>query len=211
MSKLFSRSLIVVSGIIGLFTQMYPDKLFKLTYYTTLSNLLVVGFFSWILYLMWTKNEATLNSRVFLRWKGSVTILITLTFLVYAILLAPQADPEDFNTIHNYALHYVVPILVLVDWLIFDKGKIYKWSDPLLWTIAPLSYLAFSLIKGYVLNVPIPDSKHSPYPYFFLNVNQYGWDGVGKYVLMISLAYIVLGLLIVSIKNIQACMSKKNA
>ena len=190
---------------------MYPDKLFKLTYYTTLSNLLVVGFFSWILYLMWTKNEATLNSRVFLRWKGSVTILITLTFLVYAILLAPQADPEDFNTIHNYALHYVVPILVLVDWLIFDKGKIYKWSDPLLWTIAPLSYLAFSLIKGYVLNVPIPDSKHSPYPYFFLNVNQYGWDGVGKYVLMISLAYIVLGLLIVSIKNIQACMSKKNA
>ena len=211
MSKLFSRSLIVVSGIIGLFTQMYPDKLFKLTYYTTLSNLLVVGFFSWILYLMWTKNEATLNSRLFLRWKGSVTILITLTFLVYAILLAPQADPEDFNTIHNYALHYVVPILVLVDWLIFDKGKIYKWSDPLLWTIAPLSYLAFSLIKGYVLNVPIPDSKHSPYPYFFLNVNQYGWDGVGKYVLMISLAYIVLGLLIVSIKNIQACMSKKNA
>ena len=190
---------------------MYPDKLFKLTYYTTLSNLLVVGFFSWILYLMWTKNEATLNSRLFLRWKGSVTILITLTFLVYAILLAPQADPEDFNTIHNYALHYVVPILVLVDWLIFDKGKIYKWSDPLLWTIAPLSYLAFSLIKGYVLNVPIPDSKHSPYPYFFLNVNQYGWDGVGKYVLMISLAYIVLGLLIVSIKNIQACMSKKNA
>lgn len=211
MSKLFSRSLIVVSGIIGLFTQMYPDKLFKLTYYTTLSNLLVVGFFSWILYLMWTKNEATLNSRLFLRWKGSVTILITLTFLVYAILLAPQADPEDFNTIHNYALHYVVPILVLVDWLIFDKGKIYKWTDPLLWTIAPLSYLAFSLIKGYVLNVPIPDSRHSPYPYFFLNVNQYGWDGVGKYVLMISLAYIVLGLLIVSIKNIQACMSKKNA
>lgn len=211
MSKLFFRSLIVVSGVIGLFTQMYPDKLFKLTYYTTLSNLLVVGFFSWILYLMWTKNEATLNSRLFLRWKGSVTILITLTFLVYAILLAPQADPEDFNTIHNYALHYVVPILVLVDWLIFDKGKIYKWSDPLLWTIAPLSYLAFSLIKGYVLNVPIPDSKHSPYPYFFLNVNQYGWAGVGKYVLMISLAYIVLGLLIVSIKNIQACMSKKNA
>ncbi|MDO4432770.1 MAG: Pr6Pr family membrane protein [Aerococcaceae bacterium] len=197
------RLLIVLLGVIGLISQMYPSDFYKLTYYTTQSNLMVAIFFGYTVYLMLQSKDTILQSARFLRLKGGVTLMITLTFLVYAIMLAPQVEPKDFYTIHNFTLHYAVPILVILDWLLFDKGYAYRWSTPLYWTIVPLAYLAFSLVKGYVLQIPIPDEKHSPYPYFFLNVGKYGWGPVVQYILALSAAYIVFGYLMLAFKKIQ--------
>lgn len=203
MFKLIYRVLIVALSIIGLIAQMYPNKYYNLTYYTTQSSILVMLFFAYTIYLMRNQRWNRLRSSTFLRLKGGVTIMITLTFLVYAILLAPQVAPEDFHTINNYTLHYIVPVMVIVDWLTWDKGWHYRMIEPLTWAIVPIAYLIFSLVKGYLLRIPIPDAKHSPYPYFFLNVDKYGWSTVLMYIAGIAIFYISYGYLMLAVKKIQ--------
>lgn len=208
MSKLIYRLLIVALSITGLVAQMYPNKFYNLTYYTTQSSIIVMLFFAYTAYLMFSRQFERLHSSNFLRLKGGVTIMIALTFLVYAILLAPQASPEDFHTINNYTLHYIVPVMVILDWLVLDKGWHYRAIEPLTWAIVPIVYLIFSLIKGYILRIPIPEAKHSPYPYFFLNVDKSGWQTVLTYILVIAIFYIVSGYLMLAVKKMQATFTQ---
>lgn len=195
------RILTVLAGVIGLCYQLLPDKWEKFTYYTLLSNAVVVLFMSYTVWCMLTKRDEVLDSPVFLRLKGGVTIAITLTFLVYAILLAPKAKPEDFYHIKNYTLHYAVPIMVIVDWLFFDKPNAYRVGDPIRWTIFPLLYCVVALIKGYVFQIPISDEPNSPYPYFFLNVEKIGWSGFFMYFTAILVGYVVLGYIMYIVKR----------
>lgn len=197
------RVWIIVFAVIGLFLQLWPNQLYNLTYYTLLSNILVVGFVGYLLFLMRQRDIVTLSSERIIRLKASVTMAITLTFLVYAILLAPIAEPEDFYSIKNYTLHYIVPIMMIIDWLVSDKRGQYRKYDPFLWTIIPLLYMIFSLIKGIIFKTPIPDQKESPFPYFFLNINKIGWSGFFKYAIAIFILYVLLGYIVYSIKMIN--------
>ena len=52
-----------------------------------------------------------------------------------------------------------------------------------------LAVYDFALFNGLVLKLDVPNSKVSPFPYFFLNVNK-GWDVVFKWCLIIFVAYI---------------------
>lgn len=188
--------LIIVFGFVGL-VSMFPSEFYKLTYYTYLSNLLVFVFFLWFL----TTGGHHKSSPLRYRLKACITICITLTFLVYAVLLAPLATPEKFYTLRNFSLHYIVPILTIVDWLLFDAKGLYKKIDPLYWTILPLLYCVYSLIRGVVFRIPIPDEKHSPFPYFFLNIDKYGWNGFFVYFIGIVTMYIILGYIMYFVKK----------
>ncbi len=61
-----------------------------------------------------------------------------------------------------------------------DKAKQYRKLDPFFWTLIPLAYMLFALLNGLVLKWPIPGAKDSPFAYFFINVNKYGWAFVGQ-------------------------------
>ncbi len=95
-------------------------------------------------------------------------------------------------TIFIYAVYYIY----------FDKQGQYKIWDPIVWTILPLLYMIFALFNGLVLKLDVPNSKVSPFPYFFLNVNK-GWDVVFKWCLIIFVAYMVAGFIFYFIKQIK--------
>jgi hypothetical protein len=44
---------------------------------------------------------------------------ITVTLVTYAVVLAPQHDPHGLNAWTNAGLHYVVPAMAIVGWLLF--------------------------------------------------------------------------------------------
>lgn len=188
-------------ALYGLALQLLPNTFYNLTYYTLLSNVLVAGFLIWILVLMFKGKWSVLNSSPFLRLKAGVTMSILLTFLVYAIMLAPIAAPEDFYHWKNYTLHYLVPIFFTIDWCLFDRPGAYHKLDPFLWTLLPLLYMVFALIKGYIFRIPIPDQAESPYPYFFLNIDQIGWTGFLGYAIAIFIGYLVLGYVLYFVKR----------
>lgn len=195
------RMAIVGFGLYGLYLQLFPDDFYNLTYYTLISNILVVVFWIYLLFLMAKNKVSKLTSPKIVRLKGAFTMAIILTFLVYMILLAPIAEPKDFYNWKNYTLHYIVPIMTIIDWLMLDPKNQYRKSEPFIWTLIPLLYMAFSLIKGYVFNIEIPDQKHSPYPYFFMNINNIGWDGFLKYAIAIFIFYVVLGYILYFVKT----------
>lgn len=187
---------IIVFGTIGL-GYMFPNEFYKLTYYTYLSNLLVVLFFIWFIATGGHTHKNPLRYRL----KACVTICITLTFLVYALLLAPLASADKFYTLRNFSLHYIVPILTILDWILFDAKGMYKKIDPIIWTVLPFIYCVYSLIRGVVLRIPIPDEKHSPFPYFFLNIDKYGWSGFFVHFIGIVTTYIIIGYIMCFIKK----------
>lgn len=198
------RVLVVFLGTLGLGIELFKKGLYMLTYYTLLSNILVVGFSGYLLYLMVKDYDKALSDKKILRLKGAVTIAIMLTFLVYHFMLAPLATPEKFYQLENFLLHYIVPILFFIDWLLVDKRGYYKGYDPLLWCLVPAIYSIGALIKGYFFRIEIPGQVNSPYPYFFLNIDRFGFMGVCGFMAGILLAYAILGLLLYGLKMYKA-------
>jgi hypothetical protein len=130
--------------------------------------------------------------------KGAVTLYVAITGLVYHLVLTNPASgfavgpvertlPE---AIGNQLLHTVVPLLAVLDWLLFDERGRFRWRHALYWLAFPLGYLAFALIRGLIVG---------RYPYPFINVNELGYDGVSVSSLFFAVAFWVLGLLFVAI------------
>lgn len=116
-------------------------------------------------------------------------------------MLAPLKTPEEFWTIENFLVHYIVPYGALLDWALFDKGHCYKWWDPFVWTILPLAYAIISVAIALITRIPIGNNPDGPFPYFFLNVDKYGILGVIQYSLGLAAAFLVGSYVLVLFKN----------
>ncbi len=196
----YSRVLLFLAAFTGVYLEITKRGGFgMLLYYTVLSNLLVTVFTAYLLYVMSRSGENWQSQRL-LRLKGGVTMSIMITCVIYHFMLAPIAT--DFYRVENFLCHYIVPLWFLADTLLFDKQGQYKIWDPVLWTILPLVYMIFALFNGLVLKLPVPNSKVSPFPYFFLDVAK-GWDVVIKWCLIIFVAYMVAGFIFYLIKQIK--------
>lgn len=196
----YSRVLLFLAAFTGVYLEITKRGGFgMLLYYTVLSNLLVTLFTAYLLYVMRRSGE-NWQSQHLLRLKGGVTMSIMITCVIYHFMLAPIAT--DFYRLENFLCHYIVPLWFLADTLLFDKQGQYKIWDPVLWTILPLVYMLFALFNGLVLKLPVPNSKVSPFPYFFLDVAK-GWDVVIKWCLTIFVAYMVAGFIFYLIKQFK--------
>ncbi len=175
----------IIAAAMGLYVQLVVEGLHKLNFYTIWSNIVVLIFFA---YLFIKKPD---EDRFALRVKAGITIAILLTFIVYNVLLLPTVTADEFHTVQNYTLHYIVPVLCVLDWILYDKIR-YEILDPIYWTVFPLFYAVFALIRGIVYPVNIP-GEDSPFPYFFVDVYKIGVGGVVAYVLVICVFYVLLG------------------
>lgn len=196
----YSRVLLAVLAWLGIGIEIYKYGIGMLLYYTVLSNILVAGFITYTVYLMWKKSDISWQTAGFLRIKGGVTMSIMITCVIYHFMLAPLAD--DFWRVENILCHYIVPLYFFLDTLILDRARTYHWLDPLRWTSVPLLYMGFALLNGLVFKLPIPDAKDSPFPYFFLNVTKYGWGYVLQMASIIFIAYLVFGYFFYGIKRL---------
>ena len=199
---LFSyRFLLFILSVIGVYLQLTKHGGFgMMLYYTILSNMLVMFFMGDMVWRM-LRGRST-QTQGYLRLKGGVTMSIMITCVIYHFMLAPIATPEKFYRLENFLCHYIVPLMFFFDTLVIDKPKQYRKSDPLAWTLLPLLYMVFALINGLVLKWPVPGAKDSPFPYFFINVNRFGWLYVAKMASIIFVAYLVAGFGLFALKKI---------
>lgn len=197
----FSRAFMFLAAFTGVYLEITKrGGLRMLLYYTVLSNLLVVIFTGYLLLKMRREGDHWQSSSL-LRLKGGVTMSIMITCVIYHFMLAPLTT--DFYRLENFLCHYIVPLWFLVDTIIFDKSRQYKWFDPMLWTSLPLFYMIFAILNGFILKMDVPNAKDSPFPYFFLNANKYGWGFVFRWAAIIFVAYMVSGYLFYLVKNIK--------
>jgi len=197
----FSRSFMFLAAFTGVYLEITKHGGFgMLLYYTVLSNLLVMIFTGYLLWKMRREGDHWQSSSL-LRLKGGITMSIMITCVIYHFMLAPLT--KDFYRLENFLCHYIVPLWFLVDTIIFDKSRQYKWFDPIVWTVLPLLYMGFAILNGFVLKMDVPNAKDSPFPYFFLNANKYGWGFVFRWAAIIFVAYMVSGYLFYLVKNIK--------
>ena len=197
----FSRAFMFLAAFTGIYLEITKHGgLGMLLYYTVLSNLLVMIFTGYLLWKMRREGDHWQSSSL-LRLKGGITMSIMITCVIYHFMLAPLT--KDFYRLENFLCHYIVPLWFLVDTIIFDKSRQYKCFDPIVWTVLPLLYMGFAILNGFVLKMDVPNAKDSPFPYFFLNANKYGWGFVFRWAAIIFVAYMVSGYLFYLVKNIK--------
>lgn len=185
---------------IGLFRGEFHASSFR--YFTNLSNLFCLLYFLIdVIYLLARrKNDGSQNWLPAL--KGAAMIGITITCLVANFLLGSFTMGATMR-IAIRLVHLVVPVMTVLDWLLFDEKGTFTWLSPLGWTIFPLVYFGVILLLAAVL----PGTPFYPYP--FMNVSSRGLAPVLVTVAVLTALFIALGYLFVLVDRLLAKAGKK--
>lgn len=125
--------------------------------------------------------------RVDARWRGGVTLMMTVTMVVYVVLLSGLVytitEAADVRLWVDVVLHYLGPLVLLVDWVVNPPERTVDRGLVVWWLALPAAYLGYSLIRGLVVGW---------FPYPFLDPGIVGWGGVAAWSLAIAVAAVTL-------------------
>ena len=173
-----------------------------LSYFTLQSNILCFAFFASIVFMELRKKNY--KSDVYYLVKGGITIAILVTGLTYLFALSPTGFCMDFQqktlankTISNLLVHVVSPILVTLDYFLFDEKGHFKRYYPIIWLCIPFDYLlyvyTYSSSGGTFFNI----GGSKKFAYFFLDYEKIGYLGVAKWIVLITLCILFISYLLV--------------
>lgn len=206
--RLVSLAFIVtgLARITGIFsaTPSWSSFLF----YTVLSNVLCLA---WVVLLIirtirdMAGDGARGTSTPSARWGGAVMMAISVTMLIYLVILVPASfkqagDYVPFSFTDNL-IHVITPCLLIADWLLFVHKGTFRWIDPLLWALIPGAYLVFGFAVATLGGEFQPGQK---YPYPFMNIEVLGLGGVAVWILGLSAALIGVGYGYVALDRVLA-------
>ena len=96
-------------------------------------------------------------------------IMITVTAIVYAVLLAPTDTVTGWSVLTNPWQHQVVPALTVLVWLVWGPRGWLSWRLVPAALIIPVTWIVWALARGAVVGA---------YPYAFLDVATHGYAAV---------------------------------
>jgi hypothetical protein len=158
------------------------------SYFTNESNLLATalllsGAYRGLRPGGWSGTEAYRSkadgARAYDLLRGAAVIYMTITGAVFVLLLSGSAPSVPWA---NAIVHYVMPIVIVLDWLIDPPRARITWSRAWRWLIFPVVYFSYTLIRGAI-------TGWYPYPFFDVTSKGYGQvlaDGVGILIAMIA-------------------------
>ena len=118
----------------------------------------------------------------------AMLVYISIVCIVYFLLLAETWNPQGLQKFVDVSLHYVIPMLYVLFWILFaEKGNL-QFKNVFLWLLFPLIYLVYSFIIGTIRNT---------YPYPFLDLDNNTLVYVGMMIAIICAAYVVIGMIAV--------------
>jgi hypothetical protein len=173
-----TRVALLVAGTTGLAIVLIKAKN-PLLLFTVHSNLMLMAYYGW---------QVIGRGRPSMLAKGAVTLYITTTGLVWHLL-----------GMGNFLLHYVTPLLALLDWLAFDRRERARPTAPLLWLAYPLAYLPLLLSAGSALY----SRTRSGYPPV-LDPTELGYGVIALQALALALVFVALGYVQLGLRRVVA-------
>ena len=191
--------LVGIIASLGIFDNINTIRWDFYVHFTNISNFLCIGIMlASLIQTAKKKEDSYVTTAPLLKFIGMLGIL--LTFLVFNIMLAGAEgrDPQANWRIGSLVFHVVLPILYIADWFLFRERGTTKWYYPIASIGFPVAYVIFLLIQAIILkfdsSILIPTTT-TPliYPYFFVNLDTQGADGVLMWIGILSVAFVVVG------------------
>ena len=151
-------------------------------------------------------------NQILLYIKFVATVAITITFLVFFTMLAPLMGVDYLLSFNNFSLHAIVPILAIVDFIIYDTDINLSYPKSLIGSAMALYYVIFVYI-GVPLNFQY--GENLKFPYFFLDYEKNGFFfekgfGIILWIIVLLIGIFALCLLFcLFIKLRQKAIAKK--
>ncbi len=186
---------------------------FTLSYFTVWSNILTFSM-NWSL-----AADPQRDGHVF-RWlRMTSLVMITITGLVYAIVLAPDAHPVGLGVYTNIGYHYISPWATVLGFLLFGPRPRFIVRTVFYMLLIPCIWLVYTLLRGLTLTTPPPEAPATNlgepqhwYPYPFIDVNDPsplipgvelgGYAGVGVNIVVIVVLGLVFGFLFLGLDRL---------
>lgn len=131
-----------------------PENFFS--FFTIQSNIIVVTTL-----MLTVLGSKFVSARTLAKLRGAATTYILIVGIGFAVLLSGLEDTV-FTVVpwDNIVLHYIMPVVMLVDWILDRPAAKLKFTRSLTWLLYPLLYVAYSLYRGNLVDW---------YPYPFLD------------------------------------------
>ncbi len=125
--------------------------------------------------------------------RGAATIYMVITGITYSLLLR-NVEVDTAVVWVNAVLHYVIPVVMVLDWVMDLPATRITAKQAMVWLIFPVAYLAYSLIRG-----PIVDW----YPYPFLDPRPGGYLPVAIASVGIAIGGVAFALLLAATTRLR--------
>ena len=112
----------------------------------------------------------------------------------YSLLLRHLWNPQGLQKIADITLHDVVPVMFVAYWIFFVPKFGLRWKDTLSWSIYPLVYLVWILMRGAI---------SGRYPYHFIDVGQISYPRALSNAAMLFASFLIVSLAVVAIGRRQ--------
>lgn len=190
------KTILLTISFLAIYHMMLNITPNTLAYFTNLSNILVFV----IVLIIWirTFKDVALNKKIagpnphLVRTKGIATVSIAITGIIYSTTLAKYDQISNY-TVQNLSVHYIIPLLTVLDYFLFDQKGFIKWYHPLIWAGIIILYLPYIFIRALIIG---ENTELIKYPYFFLNIDNLGVFAVVLWCIGIALLFIFLSYLI---------------
>lgn len=174
-----------------------------LCFYTNVSNMAVLVYFGLIAPRLYAVPPL---HPLITHMEFAVMMCIMLTCCVFHLMLYPairlatrhMPRTRDYYIVYtdNLVIHYLVPLTVFFYWLLCSPQK-HKLTaaDAFYWTVLPLGYTAWILLRA--RKKRIIAETDSPYPYPFLDIAALGAKRVMQICAGLYVLCILTGLLVI--------------
>jgi hypothetical protein len=162
------------------------------SYFTILSNLLVLGV---------TVAATTGVNGFFVHpsVRGGVALCITVTLGIYFLVLRHLWQPQGAQWWADSGLHYAVPLLYLLWWVLCVPHGMLRWRELPVWLLFPLAYLGWVLLRGAWVD---------EYPYPFLDLRLHDAATVARNAGGVLAVFLVVGTVLVLADRLLAARRK---
>ena len=167
-------------------------------YFTILSNIAILIFFIFQLFFEVFSYKKTKKYYIV---KLILLVNISITMFAFEFVVRPYVNFQTGYTgmnIRDTFVHIIIPVLAILDYLIFDKKGKFSFEYIKFTAISPSLYLIFVIIYGNLGGRFTAFGQISKYPYILMDFDSLGWYAIIACMLTM-LVFLGMGWLVVYI------------